>query len=72
MAGRILADFFAKGLDFFRKCAIIKIRGNTGDGYFLRLAEIAAYRLEAYRRLFLFVIGYVQHQLDQSYYKRAE
>ena len=42
MAGRILADFFAKGLDFFGKCAIIKIRGNTGDGYFLRLVKITA------------------------------
>ncbi len=28
--------FCEKGLDKFEKSAIIKIRGNTGDGYFLR------------------------------------
>ena len=31
-----------KSLDKSKKCAIIKIRGNTGDGYSLKLAEITA------------------------------
>ena len=34
--------FLCKSLDKSKKCAIIKIRGNTGDGYSLKLAEITA------------------------------
>lgn len=34
--------FLCKSLDKSKKCAIIKVRGNTGDGYSLKLAEITA------------------------------
>ena len=35
-------EFFRKSLDKIKKSAIIKVRGNTGDGYSLKLAEITA------------------------------
>ena len=37
-----LSGFFRKGVDFSRFCAIIKVRGNTGDGCYLRLVKITA------------------------------
>ena len=37
-----LSRIFGKGVDFFRFCAIIKVRGNTGDGCYLRLVKITA------------------------------
>ena len=37
-----LSRIFGKGVDFFRFCAIIKIRGNTGDGCYLRIVKITA------------------------------
>ena len=37
-----LSRFFRKGVDFSRFCAIIKVRGNTGDGCYLRLVKITA------------------------------
>ena len=42
-----LSRIFGKGVDFSRFCAIIKVRGNTGDGYFPRLSKITAPSWEA-------------------------
>ena len=35
-------NFFRKSLDKIKKSAIIKVRGNTGDGHFLLLVKITA------------------------------
>ena len=40
------ADFLCKSLDKIKKSAIIKVRGNTGDGYSLRLIKITAMHWE--------------------------
>ena len=35
-------EIFGKGLTTRGKCGMIRVRGNTGDGYFLRLVRITA------------------------------
>ena len=35
-------NILCKSLDKSKKCAIIKVRGNTGDGCYLPLTEITA------------------------------
>ena len=64
-------NILCKSLDKSKKCAIIKVRGNTGDGYFLPSVKNNRQALEVCGRLFLFVLN-VDYQLYHCKYESTQ